>query len=50
MIVKLSFVEHLSKLIFQFQNYFPWEVQQQNWMTIPFITDLPMELLIREKE
>jgi len=41
--VKLLFMKHLSQLIVHFQNYFPEENQQQNWIKDPFTTDQPSE-------
>jgi len=37
-------MEHLSKLIVHFQNYFPEDDQQQKWIKDPFTTDLLSEL------
>ena len=43
-------MEHLSQLIVHFQNYFPENDQQQNWIKDPFTTDLLSELTISEQE
>ncbi|XP_060878351.1 protein FAM200A-like [Metopolophium dirhodum] len=48
--IKLVFMEHLSQLIVHFQNYFPEDDQQRNWIKDPFTTDLPSELTITEQE
>ncbi|KAL4085309.1 hypothetical protein QTP88_027168 [Uroleucon formosanum] len=48
--IKLVFMEHLSQLIVHFQNYFPEDDQQRNWIKDPFTTDLPSELTITKQE
>lgn len=47
--VKLVFMEHLSQLIVHFQNYFPEDDQERNWIKDPF-TYLSSKLTITEQE
>jgi len=47
--VKFKFMKNLSQLIASFQNYFPGDDQQLNWIKDPFTTDLPTELTISEQ-
>jgi hypothetical protein len=49
-IVKNEFIDHLSNLKVHFEQYFPQNTQQQNWIKDSFSADLPTNLLSIEQE
>ncbi|CAK1599034.1 unnamed protein product [Parnassius mnemosyne] len=50
LLVKLIFTQHLSSLSEQFENYFPENLEQYDWVRNPFQSTAPSTLSTKEEE